>query len=298
MRTRDTHATVATTFVEAAGARFAHRRLGPEVGVPLILLQHFRGTMDNWDPALVDGLAVDRPVILLDNRGVGRTSGTTPDNVADMAGDTVAFIEALELTPVDVLGFSLGGMIAQQILFERPGLVRRAILAGTGGPGAAGMFGPEVTAAATKIPGDAESLLFLFFTATSASQAAGERYLQRLRTRVDWEPAATAETIQAQLVAIRSWGDMNGPVFARLKQVEQPVLVVNGTHDIMIPSFNACALSQQLPNGQLILYPDSGHGSLFQFPDWFVRDVSRFLGSAEGAGDVHAVSSQERRFVP
>src|SRR5262245_54292502 len=133
MTSLDTHSTVPTAFVEAGGVRFAYRRLGHADAIPVIMLQDFRGTMDNWDPAVIDGLAAERPVILFDNRGIGRTSGATPDNVADMADDAIAFIEALELTGVDVLGFSLGGMIAQQIIFDRSGLIRRAVLVGTGG---------------------------------------------------------------------------------------------------------------------------------------------------------------------
>lgn len=273
-----------TQLVDTGGARFAHRRLGPLSGVPLVMLQHFRGNMDNWDPAVVDGFAADRPVILLDNRGIGRSSGATPETVADMASDVMGFVEALGLTRVDVLGFSLGGMIAQQILFVRPALIRRAILVGTGGPGAAGMFRPEVTAASTEIPSDAHSLLSLFFQPGPASQAAGTRYLRRMLLRQDREPVTTRQTIRAQLAAIRAWGEANGEVFARLGRVEQPVLVVNGTHDIMIPSFNAYALSQQIPDAQLILYPDAGHGSLFQYPEWFVHDASRFL-ERDGEGD-------------
>ena len=271
------HATAPTQFIDAEGVRYAHRRLGPESGVPLVLLQHFRGNMDNWDPAVVDGFAAERPVILFDNRGVGGSSGVTPETVADMANDVMAFIDALGFTRVDVLGFSLGGMIAQQILFVRPALIRRAILVGTGGPGAAGMFSPQVTVAATGIPSDADSLLSLFFQPSPASQTAGGRYLRRMLLRVDREPATTRQAIQAQLAAIRAWGEANGEVFALLSRIEHAVLVVNGTHDIMIPSFNAYALSQQVPDAQLILYPDAGHGSLAQYPEWFVHDASRFL---------------------
>lgn len=271
------HLTAPTQFIDTAGVRYAHRRLGPERGVPLVLLQHFRGNMDNWDPEVVDGLAADRPVILFDNRGVGRSSGTTPYTIPDMASDAIAFLDGLELSPVDILGFSLGGMVAQQMAFDRPELIRRLILAGTGGPGAAGMFRPEIVVAATKIPADAQSLLFLFFQPSGASQAAGGRYLQRMLVRADREPPTTRQTIEAHLSAIRGWGEANGEAFARLREISSPVLVINGAHDIMIPSFNAYALSQQIPNAQLILYPDAGHGSLFQYPDWFVHDAARFL---------------------
>ena len=284
MQPLETHVSAPTQFVDADGVRFAHRRLGPARGVPLVLLQHFRGNMDNWDPEVVDGLAANRPVILFDNRGIGRSSGVTPYTVADMASDAIAFLDGLELSSVDILGFSLGGMVAQQMAFDRPELVRRLILVGTGGPGAAGMFRPEIVVSATKIPADGQSLLFLFFRSTGASQAAGGRYLQRMLLRADREPPTTRQTIEAHLSALRAWGETNGEVFARLRKIRSPVLVVNGTHDIMIPSFNAYALSQQIPNAQLILYPDAGHGSLFQYPDWFVHDAARFL-EREGGKD-------------
>jgi pimeloyl-ACP methyl ester carboxylesterase len=179
---------------------------------------------------------------------------------------------------VDLLGFSLGGMVAQQILFERPALVRRAILVGTGGPGASGMFPAEVTREATKYPGDADVMLDLFFSPSEAGQAAGRRHVQRIFSRTDREPASSRQTMEAHHTAIRSWGDLDGEAFARLLDVRQPVPIVNGAHDIMIPPYNAYALSQQLPDAQLILYPDAGHGSLFQYPEWFVHDASRFLG--------------------
>ena len=281
----ETHATASTVFADAGGVRFAHRRLGPGRGVPVILLQHFRGTMDNWDPAVIDGLAAERHVVLFDNLGIGRSSGLTPDNVPDMARDALAFLEALHFDRVDLLGFSLGGMVAVRMLFDRPGLIRRAILVGTGGPGAEGMFRPDVAIAASKVPSDGATLLSLFFQPTASSQAAGRRYLKRMLMRTDREPPATPQTIHAHLAAIRAWGESNGDAFARMKGIGQPVLVLNGTHDIMIPTFNAYALSQQIPNAQLILYPDAGHGSLFQYPDWFIQDVSRFLGATVWEGN-------------
>lgn len=269
--------TAKTQFLETTVARFSYRRLGSDGDIPLVLLQHFRGNLDSWDPAVVDGLSATRPVILLDARGIGASTPAALDNVPDMAGDTLAFLDGLALPQVDVLGFSLGGMVAQQLMFDRPGRVRRAILVGTGGPGASGMFGPDETRAATKTPADPDSLLFLFFRPTATSQAAGERYLRRMGSRLDRVPPTTEAAMRAQMAAIRTWGATNGETFARLKHVEQPVLVVNGTHDVLIPSFNAYALSQQLPHAQLILYPDAGHGSLFQYPDSFVHDTTRFL---------------------
>jgi pimeloyl-ACP methyl ester carboxylesterase len=274
---RATHQTAPTLFIDAGDVRFAYRRLGAPSGVPLLFLQHFRGNMDNWDPAVVDGLAAARPVLLLDNRGVSRSSGTTPDTVAAMGRDVLAFVDALGETHIDLLGFSLGGMVAQQVLLDRPKLVRRAILAGTGAPGAVDMFNAEVTAAATKYPSDAGSLLFLFFEQTPTSQDAGRRFLRRMSARTDREPPTSEQVMRSHLAAIRAWGTMDGAASARLRSVEQPILVVNGSHDIMIPTVNAFTLSQTLPNAELILYPNSGHGSLFQYPEWFVDDASRFL---------------------
>ena len=240
----ETHATATTRFADAAGVRFAHRRLGPGGDVPLVLLQRLGGTMDDWDPDVVDGLAGERSVVLFDARGVGRSTGVTPESVADMAGDVIAFLDTLECARVDLLGFSLGGMVAQQVLFDDPARVRRAILAGTGGPGASGMFGPGAMLAAREVR----------------------------------EPTVTDGSARSQLAALRAWGEENGDVFARLKGIHQPVLVVHGTHDILIPSFNAFALSQQIRDAQLILYPEAGNGSMLQHPDWFVHDALRFLG--------------------
>jgi len=283
----DTHQSAPTQFVEANGIRFAYRRIGPSLGVPLVLLQHFRGNMDNWDPLVVDGLAYERPVILFDNRGISRSTGETPDNVAAMAEDAAAFIDALDEGTVDLLGFSIGGMVAQEILLKRPELVRNAILVGTGPRGSVDMFPPAVETAATRFPSDAESLLFLFFTPTATSQTAGKHYVERMMLRTEREPATSEQVIHAHLAAIREWA--NAPAdSSALRRITQPVLVVNGSHDIMIPTANSYALSQQLPNAELIVYPDAGHGSLFQYAERFTGDVARFL-----AGD--AAEARQRK---
>jgi pimeloyl-ACP methyl ester carboxylesterase len=247
--------------------------------MPLVLLQHFRGNMDNWDPIVVDGLAYERPVILVDNRGIGRTTGTTPDNVADMARDVAAFVDAIDEKTIDLVGFSLGGMVAQQLLLDRPALIRKAILVGTGPRGSVDVFPPDVVKAATRYPADPRSLLFLFFEQTQTSQVAGHQYLERMMLRTDREPPTTEQVMHAHLAAIQEWArEPREP--DSLARVRQPILVVNGSHDIMIPTINSFTLAQQLPNAELIIYPDSGHGSLFQYPERFASDASRFLGDS------------------
>jgi len=275
-----TYETTPTRFVEANGIRYAYRSLEKESGVPLVFLQHFRGTLDNWDPAVVNGLAKDRPVVMFDSAGIARSGGQTPDNVAEMAHHALAVIQALGLRQVDLLGFSLGGFVAQQVTLDRPDLVRRVILAGTGPQGGEGFdkFSPEVEAVAALEKSRPENLLFLFFAPTETSQAAGRAFLGRLGARKeDRDPPSTVQVRDAQLAAIHAWGTPQGERYARLREIKQPVLVVNGNQDIMIPTINSYILEQHLPNAQLILYPDSGHGSLFQYPELFVEHASLFL---------------------
>jgi pimeloyl-ACP methyl ester carboxylesterase len=272
--------TAPTKFVEADGTRYAYRHLGKTNGVPLVLLQHFTGTMDDWDPAVVDGLAAGRPVVLFDNAGVSRSSGVTPDNVHDMARHAVAFITALGLEKVDLLGFSLGGFIAQLIAEEHPGLVRRMILAGTGAEGGVGIRDLLQVLEKAQKHSPNELRQFLFFPESATSQAAGRAFLERqARRTADRDPASTAQTVGAQAKAIVEWGSGSASrSTTRLKRIELPVLIVNGKDDIMVPSINSFALFRDLPNARLILYPDSGHGALFQYADAFVAEVLRFLG--------------------
>lgn len=273
------HVTAPTQFVEAAGVRYAYRRFGPAEGVPLLFLQHFTGTMDFWDPAVVDGFARERPVVLFDNAGVSRSSGATPETVHTMADDAAAFIAALGLTQVDLLGFSLGGFVAQVLAGRNPHLVRRIILAGTGPEGGEGIeYLPQIVAEGQQAT-PAEPRLFLFFDRTDSSQRAGRAFITRQQRRTsERDPDSSEQTVAAQLEAIVRWGaSPTAEAAVRLQHISQPVLVVNGKSDVMVPTINSYALFQQLPNARLSLYPDSGHGALFQYADAFVRDGLQFL---------------------
>ncbi|QWU13835.1 Pimeloyl-ACP methyl ester carboxylesterase [Paenibacillus sophorae] len=270
--------TVETSFVEAGGVTFAFRTFGAKSVVPLVMVQRFRGTLDDWDPALINRLAQDRTIIMFDNAGVGLSSGEAPDTIEGMAEYAIAFIEALGLTQVDLLGFSMGGYVAQQVTVERPDLVRRLILAGTGSGAAEGAQKgeAEVFKVAFKPVNEPEDFLFLFFDSTETSRAAGEEYLLRLQRRtVSRAPLVKAESVKAQIHAIVAWGTQSA--FERLVDLKQPVLVANGKNDIMIPTFNSYLLFQQIPNAELALYPDSGHGFLFQYAEAFSRRISEFL---------------------
>jgi pimeloyl-ACP methyl ester carboxylesterase len=269
-----------TKTVDVGGTPFAYRELGPATGVPVVFLHHFTAVLDDWDPAVVDGIAAERRVILVDQRGVGGSGGTAADSVEAMAEDAVAFLEALGLRTVDLLGFSLGGAVAQVILQQRPDLVRRVILAGTApagdqGPAAVGAVlqaALEKAGAAGKHPKH-----FLFFSPTGTSQAAADAFLARLdgRTR-DRDAAVTNEAIGAQITALVKWEQGASP--AGLANVERPVLVVNGDDDTMLPTISSFNLARLLPGAELSIYPDSGHGGIFQHHDLFVAQALEFLG--------------------
>jgi pimeloyl-ACP methyl ester carboxylesterase len=274
----NTHNTAPTQFVEADGIRFAYRRFGNPIGTPIVLLQHFMGNLDNYDPAITDHLATDREVILTDNTGVGLSTGTAPQTVAEMARDAASLIDALGLEHVDLFGFSMGGFVAQQITVDRPELVRRLILVGTGPRGGEGMsqLAPDV-APLFATTHDPQDLMWLpiFFSPSQESQAAGRRFLDRIRARTADRDAPVAEaTVAAHAAAAAEWGAGS---FDHLKAIPHPTLVVNGNNDIVVATINSYILQQNLPNAELILFPDSNHGSHFQFTEQFNRYLTDFI---------------------
>jgi pimeloyl-ACP methyl ester carboxylesterase len=267
-----------TRTVSAGGVDFAYRELGPKTGVPLVLVTHLAAVLDNWDPRVVDGLATERRVIAFDNRGVGATTGTTPKTSQAMAKDAVTFIRALGLTEVDLLGFSMGGMIAQVIVQNDPGLVRKLILAGTGPAGGEGITRVTRLSHLDTVRGLLtlqDPKQFLFFTRTPDGRRAGKQFLARLKEHTqNRDKAISVRSYLAQLSAIHSWG-LERP--HDLSTVLQPTLVANGDSDRMVPTQNSADLAQRLPNSDLVIYPDAGHGGIFQFHQQFVEQALAFL---------------------
>ena len=276
----DSHVTAPTRFAEAGGIRYAYRRFGAQAGTPLVFLQHLRGNMDYWDPLVTDGLAAGRPVILFDNAGVASSSGETPDTYEALADHAAMFIGALGLPQVDLLGFSIGGGVAQALALRHPSAVRRLVIAGARPRGGVDEgTHPDVVEVATRheVP-TLEDFLFLFFDPSPASQAAGRAFWERRHQRTaDLDVPTSQQTMKAQLAAIADWRVQRGERYAELAKITQPVLVANGHHDIMAPTINSYLLAQHLPAAQLIIYPGSGHGFLFQYPGLFVAHVARFL---------------------
>jgi pimeloyl-ACP methyl ester carboxylesterase len=288
---RDTHTadagsqlTAENRSVQIDGDSFVYRRFGNDQtdAPPLIGLQHFRGNLDSWDPALVDRLAQDREVILLDNRGVAGSTGVVPDNVTDMARDALAFIDALGLKEVDILGFSLGGHVAQELTLLRPRLVRRLVLAGTAPQGGPDLhrWSDTVFALATADQPTADDLLNLFFSPSQESRAKGAEYLQRAYQRQEERDAPTdLATRDAQLAAITAWGIPDASMLNRLAAITQRTLVANGDDDRMMHTKNSRLLAERLPNAELRIYPDANHGFLDQYPEQFADDIVEFLNS-------------------
>jgi len=282
--TTDSSTTAPTLLLRGIHETYAYRRIGGGVRRPLICLQHFTGTLDNWDPAVVDVLACDREVFLFDSAGVGRSTGRVPTTVAGMARHALDFVDALCLTSCDVLGFSLGGMVAQHMAQERPSIVHRMILVGTAPRGGEDIMRLEKPNLARHLgdPGlkGYAVLQKIFFAPTPSSQAAGGAFVERLgQRREDLDTASGPDVMAAQMAAFRDWEQSTGTSLRELRDVRQPTLVVHGIHDEMIPVSNSYRLAERLPNAVLLAYPDSGHGSLFQFHDSFTRHAAAFLTS-------------------
>jgi pimeloyl-ACP methyl ester carboxylesterase len=295
--TSASNTTAPTQFIAAKNERYAYRRFGTGSGLPLLCLQHFTGTLDNWDPAVTDPLAMGREVILFESAGVGRSSGEVPPTIAGMTAHAFAFLEALGVKVCDVLGYSLGGMIAQQMAQDRPPTFRRMILVGTAPRGGEDIMHLDKPILAKPI-GDPTLkgyavLQKIFFAPTETSQAAGAAFIERLMQRKqDREPPAGPVVAQAQIAAFREWERIGSERsadlrtaerFADLRNVRHPTLVVNGIQDEMIPVRNSYWLSANLSNAVLLTYPDAGHGSLFQFHESFTRQAIAFLASSSAS---------------
>jgi pimeloyl-ACP methyl ester carboxylesterase len=264
------------------GIEYAYRDVG-EADVPLVLLQHFRGNLDNWDPALVDALAADRRVVPFNNVGVASTTGTTPNTVEAMAHGAIAFIEALSFQRVDLLGFSLGSFVAQEIALIRPDLLRRVVLASAAPQGAAGMHGwaPDVIGAVGEPETNPEGYFRVFFAPTDTSREAGQRVAARVFGRTTNRDAPTTwQTRQAQYDAVCAWGIPNHSLLQRVAAIELPVSVAGGDGDPMILPRYSHLLAGLLPDARLTIYPDSAHGFLFQHHSQFAADVDAFLAEA------------------
>ena len=265
------------------GIDYAYRDAG-EGPVPLVLLQHFRGNLDNWGPALIDALASTRRVVAFDNAGVGGSTGTTPHVIEQMAHDAIAFLAALEFGQADILGYSIGSFVAQEIALIRPDLVRRLILASSALRGAAGMHGwaPEVIGAVGRPETNPEGYLEVFFARSPSSQQAGRDVLRRIYTRTeDRDKPTTWATRQAQYDAVCAWGIPDHSLLQRLSGISQPVFVANGDSDPMILPHYSYLIAGLIPQATVKIYPDSAHGFLFQHHAEFAADVEAFLAKPD-----------------
>jgi pimeloyl-ACP methyl ester carboxylesterase len=275
--------TRATQRVTAGNAiEYAYRDLG-EGEVPLVLLQHFRGNLDNWDPALIDALAASRRVVTFDNAGVGASTGSTPNTIEAMAHDAIAFLEAMEFQRVDLLGFSIGSFVAQEIALMRPDLLRRVVLASSAPQGAAGIHGwaPEVIGAVGQPETSPQGYLEVFFAPTATSRQAGQQAAGRIFGRTsDRDEPTTWQTRQAQYDAVCTWGIPNHSLLQRIAAIALPVFVANGDSDPMILPRYSHLLAGLLPDARVKIYPDAAHGFLFQHHEEFAADVHAFLEEA------------------
>ena len=264
------------------GISYAYRRFGnAAVGVPVVFLQHFRGNIDNWDPALIDAVAADREVILFDNVGVGGTSGITPGTVEEMARDAVVFLDALGLREADLFGFSLGGFVAQEIALTRPGLARRLILAGTGPKGAPGMQEWRQDVVKSVVSADdvtPEGYVYVFYAHTDSSRAAGQASLGRIFQRQDGrDEGPSLESKNAQYQAVLAWGVPDLAAVGRLRYISKPTLILQGDADIMIPPAASHLLAGLIPDARVTIYPDASHGLIFQYAAEAASETVAFL---------------------
>jgi pimeloyl-ACP methyl ester carboxylesterase len=275
----DTHESARTQFVQIGDVRFAYRRFGRYGGLPLLFLNYFAANMDDWDPKVTNGFAAEHEVILLNNAGVGGSTGETPPAVAAMTKSCVDFCRAVDLNRLDVVGFSLGGMIAQQLAFEYPDMIRRMILLGTGPRGGEGMTFRELSLDELKDP--VALIMKSFFTPSQNSQAAGRAYLERLQLRAaDRDAPVSMKSAGAQLDAIREWGAPPAKDrYAMLGNIRQRTLIVHGNKDVVVIPINAFLLEQHLPDAQLVMYPDASHGAHSQHVEIFLEHALRFLAA-------------------
>jgi pimeloyl-ACP methyl ester carboxylesterase len=276
-----THETAPTQIVEANGIRYAYRRFGKARTVPLLFLGYFNSNMDAWDPAVTNSLAADHEVVLFDNAGVGASEGETPYTVAEMATHCAAFCRAIGLKAIHVVGFSLGGMIAQQLALDHPELVRCLTLLGTAPRGGEGLTFTELSPEEQADP--VAFLLGAFFTSSDASRAAGRQYMKRLESRTkDRDLAISRNSAVAQLAAIREWGAKpSANRYATLENITHQALIVHGNKDVVVGPINALILAERLPNAQLIVYSDSSHGAQYQHAGTFLRHVELFLADTQ-----------------
>jgi len=280
-----TQQTAKTQYVQVNGTNFAYRRFGRSSGVPLVFLIHFRGTMDHWDPALINPLALTREIILLDNSGVGKSSGEIPDNFTDSANNVISVLSELGIKQIDLLGFSMGGFVAQLVTLNAPGLVRRLILAGTGPSAGEGVetAAPEPfqLLIASSTPTEHEDgFLKTFYTLSEEKQALGRTWWKRINERAVEERSdyVGPEGVQRQLAAAMKWlGGADGGSYDRLPEIKIPVFVANGDDDILVPTANSLVLQKRLPGAHLHIYPDTGHGFLFEYAALFAQHIILFL---------------------
>ena len=259
---------------------YAYRRFGKPGTTPIVFFQHFRGNLDSWDPALVDSIAAEREVILFDASGVALSTGNVPNTFKEFGRDALAFIDALGLDEVDLFGFSIGGFVAQEVALQRPHLVRRIILAGTGPEGGREMHGwtDEPRAHAMKDVQDAGDIHYLFFNSSAESTTKADEFVSRIFTRTeDRDADVSLAARDTQAAAVIEWGIPDPAKLVRLASIKAPTLVANGDNDIMVPTPNSYLLAGTIPNAELIIYPNANHGFLFQYPHEFAAEVLAFL---------------------